>query len=97
MTIKDFTYRIKEVIFRYGYNWDLLSPTEENAKMFANLNINKEPKMFKDENSYEFSSEYILAVSSMNVNDKLRNNHLDHNIINIFKDINNIMIQVIIS
>ncbi|WP_192574092.1 ADP-ribosyltransferase [Anaerococcus sp. Marseille-P9784] len=88
MTIKDFIFKIKEVTFIYGYNWDLMSPIEKNAKEFANLNINKEPKMFKDENSYEFSSEYILAASSMTINDKLRNNHLDHDIINIFKDIN---------
>ena len=88
MTIKDFTYRIKEVIFRYGYNWDLLSPTEKNAKMFAKLNINKEPEMYKDEDYNEFSSEYILAASSMTINNRLRSDDLNYITDNISKDIN---------
>lgn len=87
MNFKNFIYSIEEMVFRYGKKWDLISPLEKDAKEFANININSEPNRYKNGNSNEFTSEYILAKYSMIINDRLRKDDLDYDIINVSKDI----------
>ena len=66
---KKLYYKIKEVFFKYGEKWDELSPIEDEAVAFARKNINEAPIYRKPTDI-----EYILASSSMTLNDRFRIN-----------------------
>lgn len=70
LIIKNLYYKIKEVIFKYGKKWDELSPSEDEAIEFAKKNINEAPVYNKPTDT-----EYVLASSSITINDRFRLNH----------------------
>lgn len=84
---KRFFYRIKEFIFRYGFRWDLLSPSAEEAKEFAHKNINEEPKKKKEENFNKLTAEKEIVEYSTIINRSFRYEYEDPHFINLSKKI----------
>lgn len=65
-------YRIKDMIFHIGDEWDKKALNEATAIDFAHKHINAEPKRKTDIHNY--SLEYCLASSGETINEHFRNN-----------------------
>ena len=68
-------YRIKDVLWKVGDNWDKLAPDKESAIEYAHTHINNDP-MRMIAGTQRYSMEYCLAHSGESINERCRANQL---------------------
>lgn len=75
--IRTLFYRVKEIVFKIGADWDKSALNENNAHEYAEKHINKEPKRTLPGNHNKYTMEYCLAHSAESINERFRQNRAD--------------------
>lgn len=65
------SYRLRELIFRYGKKWDELAVDKEHAIEYAHRYINEEPVRYQ-EGTLRHTMEYVIAHSAESINERFR-------------------------